>query len=222
MSVDRLTIPDAIRKLFGIDVAKESPLLKTKANSLVRNGLIQIETELIVHRKAVYLIEGQETVLFNALVLNAFFPDPKDVKKVFDDDNYRRQAAAIVKSVLLDTQSVIGVAVSNPKSLELISCLEGYFDLFCGRLPNPFQVLPQVALGDNTSLLHALLAQSASLSPADGLLMNYLNGDIVEANRLAQLIEPDTQELTALKNSVESKFREAQEFDSLLDQFREM
>ncbi|MGB0467633.1 MAG: hypothetical protein ACPGF7_08925 [Pontibacterium sp.] len=222
MSADRLTIPESIRKLFGIDVAKESPLLKTKANSMVRNGLIQTETELIVHRKAVYLAEGQDTVLFNALVLNAFFPDPKDVKKVFHDDDYRLQAAAIVKSVLLDTQSVIGVAVSNPKSLELISCLESSFDLFSGRLPNPFQILPQVALEDNISLLHALLAQSASLSLADGLLLSYLNGDIVEANRLAQLIEHDTPELTALKNSVESKLREAEEFDSLLDQFREM
>lgn len=222
MSVERLTIPDAIRKLFGIDVAKESPLLKNKANSLVRNGLIKTETELIVHRKSVYLAKGQEIVLFNALLLNAVFPDPKDVKKVFFDTDYRQKAAITAKSVLLENKSLMGVAISHPDTRELISCLEGAFDLFNEKLPNPFQMLPQVALGGEASLLHALLAQAASLSPADGLFFCFLKGDIAEANRLAQKIEADTPELNALKNTIESKYREAQEFDFLLDQFREM
>ena len=66
MVSSKLTIPEAIRKLFDIDVAKDSPLLKNKANSLVRNGLIKVETEKIVQRKAVYLADGQLTVLHNA------------------------------------------------------------------------------------------------------------------------------------------------------------
>lgn len=227
MAVNRQTVPEAIRKLFGIDVAKDSPLLKNKATSLVRNGLIKTETELIAHRKAVYLAEGQEVVLFNALVLNAIFPDPKDVKKVFVEAEFRRQASIIVKAVLTDTQSVVGVCLSHPNAYELINCLEGSlleggFDLFSERLPNPFNVLPQIALGQETGLLQALLAQAAALSPADGLLLSFLKGDIVEANRLAGLLETDNPELTALKNGVELKFREAQAFDDLLDQFRKM
>lgn len=222
MNVERLTVPDAIRKLFGVDVAKESPLLKNKANSLVRNGLIKTDTELIAHRNAVYLAEGQETVLFNALVLNAIFPDPKDVKKVFVEAEFRQQAAIIVKAVLTDTQSVVGVGLSHPNAYELINCLESGFDLYKERLPNPFNVLPQIALGQETGLLQALLAQAAALSPAEGLLLSFLRGDIEEANRLAGLLETDNPDLSALKNSVESKFREAQEFDDLLDQFRKM
>lgn len=222
MSAERLTVPDAIRKLFGIDVAKESPLLKNKANSLVRNGLIKTDTELIIHRKAVYLAAGQETVLFNALVLNAIFPDPKEVKKIFLNDKFRQQAAMTVKAVLTDTHSVVGVGLSHPNAYELIRCLEGSFDLFKQRLPNPFNVLPQVALGEETGLLQALLAQAAALSPADGLLLSFLKGDIAEANRLAGRLDTENPELIALKNSVEAKFREAQEFDDLLDQFRKM
>lgn len=222
MNAERLTVPEAIRKLFGIDVAKESPLLKNKANSLVRNKLIKTYTELIVHRKSVYLAEGQETVLFNALVLNGIFPDPKDVKKIFVEDEFRRQAVITVKAVLTGNHSIVGVSLSHPNTYKLISCLEGEWDLYKERLPNPFNVLPQVALGEETGLLQALLAQAAVLSPADGLLLSFLRGDIVEANRLASLLDTDNPELIALKNSVEAKFREAQEFDDLLDQFRKM
>ena len=45
-----LTILDAIRYLFGIDVAKESPYLKDKANSLVLYKLVKVNTEKVIQR----------------------------------------------------------------------------------------------------------------------------------------------------------------------------
>lgn len=103
-----LTIPEAIHKLFGINVAKESPLLKNKANSLVRNGLIEVERESKVQRSGVTLRAGQEIALHNALLLNAIFPDPKDVKRIFLDAQFRRECAELVVNVLKNRNSLLG------------------------------------------------------------------------------------------------------------------
>ena len=79
------TIPEAIYKLFGVHVAKESPLLKNKANSFIRNGLVAVEREARVQRDSVHLMPGQEVILGNALVLNAIFPSTSNTKKIFEN-----------------------------------------------------------------------------------------------------------------------------------------
>jgi len=63
----RITIPDAIYKLFAINVAKDSQFLKNKANSLVSNGLVKTVRDEHVQRATVYLKDkSQLTVLHNA------------------------------------------------------------------------------------------------------------------------------------------------------------
>lgn len=82
---NQITIPQAIKKLFDIEVSKESPYIKDKANSFVRNKLIKVVTEQKVQRKSVYLKDSQQLdVLYNALLLNAFYPDPKHVQQIFN------------------------------------------------------------------------------------------------------------------------------------------
>ena len=79
-----LTIPEAIYKLFGVQVATESPFLKNKANSFVRNELITVDRDPKVQRDGIYLKPGQESVLHNALILNAIFPNTANTKKIFE------------------------------------------------------------------------------------------------------------------------------------------
>jgi hypothetical protein len=219
---NRLTIPEAIRQLFGIDVASQSQLLKTKAESLVRNELIKIETEQKVQRRAKYLAPGQMTVLFNALLLNAVFHDPKDVKRIFEDKAYRQECAKAVRAMFGESNSLMGIAISNGKASEFTEALAGSFDLYQQKLPNPFAVLPQLALGKNLSLLHALLAQSAAMAPADNLLLAYLQGDLDKAAQVASMMRSDNDAVNQLKRHVEKELRDAVEFDDLLDQFRNM
>jgi hypothetical protein len=219
---NRLTIPEAIRQLFGIDVASQSQLLKTKAESLVRNELIKIETEQKVQRRAKYLAPGQMTVLFNALLLNAVFHDPKDVKRIFEDKAYRQECAKAVRAMFGESNSLMGIAISNGKASEFTEALAGSFDLYQQKLPNPFAVLPQLALGKNLSLLHALLAQSAAMAPADNLLLAYLQGDLDKAAQVASMMRSDNDAVNQLKWHVEKELRDAVEFDDLLDQFRNM
>ena len=87
-----ITLPDAIKRIFGINVASDSQLLKNKANSFVRNGLLKTVKDDGVQRGKVYLADdSQFTPLSNALILNAFFTDPKHVKEVFDCSEKRTQ-----------------------------------------------------------------------------------------------------------------------------------
>lgn len=222
MVSSKLTIPEAIRKLFNIDVAKESPLLKNKAHSLVRNGLIKVETEQIVQRKAVYLADGQLTVLHNALLLNAIFPDPKEVKKIFEDRCFRNVCAETLAAMFSGQSSLAGIALRSPETIKLVGSLAGDFNLYEENLPNPFPILPQVAMGKNTNLLHALLAQSASLAPADSLLLAFLNGNLVDAEQLASQLHSTDPSVLTLQKAINSRLNDARDFDDLLDQFRNM
>tara|TARA_B100001105_G_C22353042_1_gene426605 strand:- start:417 stop:1088 length:672 start_codon:yes stop_codon:yes gene_type:complete len=215
------TIPEAIYKLFGVHVAKESPLLKNKANSFIRNGLVAVEREARVQRDSVHLMPGQEVILGNALVLNAIFPSTSNTKKIFENSKYRLECADTVRTLLKDRNSLLGQAFQSRTVEELIDFLcDLRRDLNTEPLPNPFSVLPQVALGKNSDLLQTLLSQATALDPGDSFLLAYIEGDWEQAQNLSSQISCGTPELLALKAEVDRKLAEAHEFDDLLNFFR--
>lgn len=221
MATKGLTVPEAIYRLFGINVAKESPYLKNKANSFIRNGLIAVEREQKVQRDGVYLKPGQEVTLGNALVLNAIFPSTSNTKEIFENSAYRLQCADTVRSLLKDRNSLLGQAFQSQAVEELIDFLsDPRRDLKSESLPNPFSVLPQVALGTNSDLLQVLLSQATALDPGDSFLLAYIEGDWDRAKNLSSQISSGTPELLALKAEVDRKLAEAHEFDDLLNFFR--
>ena len=225
MDEGRLTVPEAIRKLFGIDVATQSNFIKNKAMSMVRNKLLKTipKRKLEDHRFPVYLADAQQlVVLFNALLLNAVFHDPKDVKKIFEDTRYRQDCAAVVSAIFSNRNSLMGIVLNSPAASAFTKALAGDIDLYTDKLPNPFAVLPQLALGKNQNLLHALLVQSAVLEPADSVLLAYIEGDLEKALRMAELIDSDNEGINQLRTHLDKKISEAIEFDELLDQFKKM
>ena len=217
------SLADTVRILFGIDPA-ECTVLKDRANSFARNKLVKIVEEHVEfgHRNKKYVAVGHEVVLFNALLLNAVFHDPKDVKHIFTDQAFRAKASETLKAVLLSKNNVSGIALSSPDCIKLVEALEGKWDLYSHKLPNPFSVLPQAALGKNTSLLQALLAQSAALDPMDSVLASYLRGDIEQAYRqISNITEKQTLALPLI-NKIQQAYKEAIDFDDLLDQMRQI
>lgn len=194
--------------------------------SFVRNGLVPAKTEQGVQRKQWFITnESGEITLHNALLLNAFFPDPKRVKAIFDDSKVRLQSAETVRSLMLDRQSLVGVSLVKPDAQLLIKNLFDVeaFDLRDRKLPNPFQTLPQLALGTNMGLLQALLAQSASLDSHDSLLSAYLRQDWEEAMKLCTQLEKlgsDQDGCQSLIGAVKVGYHEAQEFDQLISIFK--
>ncbi|PKG76240.1 hypothetical protein CXF86_01805 [Shewanella sp. GutCb] len=216
-----ITIPDAIFKLFSIQVAKDSQFLKNKANSLVRNGLIKTVQDKHVQRSTIYLKDkSQLTVLHNALIINAIYLDPKEVKRIFEDTAYRAECAETVNTLLSDMTSLMGIALQSPMVLELVNALRSGESLYHTKLPNPFSKLPQVALGSNTGLLQALLVQSSVLKTSDTVLMAYLQKDWKKASELCSHLDESVLGIKELKQSIDSQLQEACDFDDLLDQMR--
>ncbi|MGS0724562.1 hypothetical protein ACVBKF_00115 [Shewanella sp. 0m-11] len=216
-----ITVPDAIYKLFSIRVAKDSQFLKNKANSLVRNGLIKTVQDKHVQRATVYLADSSQlTVLHNALILNAVYLDPKDVKRIFEDRLYREECAQTINAVLCNLNSLMGIALQSNQVSALVDILLSDKSLYDIMLPNPFSVLPQVAIGSNTGLLQALLLQSSALASTDTVLKAYLQSNWEEALRLSDYLDDSVQGIKELRQAIEAQLREARDFDDLLDQMK--
>lgn len=222
----RRKIPELIRELFQIETAAESTCLKDKAMSFVRNGLLPAESEQVVQRKQWFVTDANGiTILHNALLLSAFFPDTKHVKTIFEKPKERLAAADQLKAVITSRQTLLGIALLKPAAITLVESLQAVdsFNLRQNRLPSPFEALPQLGLGTNMTLMSALLAQSASLDAGDSLLAAYLAQDWERANQLSDELER-LGEVPAgclsLIEAVRTRLREAQEFDDLLDRFR--
>lgn len=216
----QITIPKAIQLLFDIEVSKESPYLKDKANSFVRNKLVKTVTELKVQRKSVYLQDKQQLdILYNALLLNAFYPDPKHVQKIFNDKGYRAECVETIKFLFGKQNHLAGQALVSSNVKALIELLDNDVDLNTVRLPNPFKQLPQVALGKNTGLLNSLLLQASALEPMDSMLAAITNGNWEQADNLSESLSDDVPGALELKNMIGNKLKEAREFDDLLDFF---
>ncbi|WP_137169437.1 hypothetical protein [Marinomonas sp. FW-1] len=217
MEPNYYSIPDALRFLFGSDILSQTPSLRTKANSFLRNGLLSSQSELIVHKNNNSIPETELDTLFNAMLLSAVFADSKEVKAIFCEPTKRQQCAEIVKAMFIRQHSLAGIALSSSEATAFVSCLEGDFDLRAARLPNPFKTLPQVTLGSNGSLLRVLLAQAAVLEPMDSILMKYLDGEWLEAQALIRQLDTNVAGVAELKAEIDKKIHEAEEVDDLLD-----
>jgi len=212
------SIPDTIRDLFQIDLASENKFLKDKANSFRRNKLLKVVEVERVQRKSVYLAPGQDIVLFNALLLDAVFSDPKYVKKIFEEPETRKEATQTLKSLLIERTGVAGIALSSDQTAAMIEGLEGDLDLYTEKLPNPFETLPQVVLGQHTNLLNALLAQASVLDPLDSVLAAYVEGDIDRACELADQLS-DQSAVAPFIGLIRKQQVEVKRFKTLLDDF---
>ena len=211
------SIPEALRSLFGSDILSQTPSLRTKANSFLRNGLLSSQSELIVHKNNNSIPETELDTLFNAMLLSAVFADSKEVKAIFSEPTKRQQCAEIVKAMFTRQHSLAGIALSSSKATAFVTCLEGDFDLRAKRLPNPFKTLPQATLGSNGSLLRVLLTQAAVLEPMDSILMKYLDGEWLEAKALIDQLDANASGVSELKAEIDKKIHEAEEVDELLD-----
>ena len=93
------SIPEALSSLFGSDILSQTPSLRTKANSFLRNGLLSSQSELIVHKNNNSIPETELDTLFNAMLLSAVFADSKEVKAICSEPTKRQQCAEIVKAM---------------------------------------------------------------------------------------------------------------------------
>ncbi|HAS6902105.1 TPA: hypothetical protein I7286_18930 [Vibrio parahaemolyticus] len=220
MKYDGLSPPDAIRKLFSVELS-EHKSFKDLVYPLVRSKgfLIVNKEQMGIGSEKNHLIIARESLnkFHNAVLLQGFFADSKRVKAIFTDSGKRMEAAEFLNVILAGRQSIIGVGIQSEALEQFINIMKSSVSLSENRLPNPFYELPQLSIGNITSVMQALLAQSAVLSDGETMMLYYLNGDLEKAYEAASSLQTEHPVLSKYQSLICQQYLEANEFDNLLD-----
>ncbi|EPT9499742.1 hypothetical protein ACVTP5_000894 [Vibrio parahaemolyticus] len=220
MKYDGLSPPDAIRKLFSVELS-EHKSFKDLVYPLVRSKgfLIVNKEQMGIGSEKNHLLIARESLnkFHNAVLLQGFFADSKRVKAIFTDSGKRMEAAEFLNVILAGRQSIIGVGIQSEALEQFINIMKSSVSLSENRLPNPFYELPQLSIGNITSVMQALLAQSAVLSDGETMMLYYLNGDLEKAYEVASSLQTEHPVLSKYQSLISQQYLEANEFDNLLD-----
>ncbi|EIA1623676.1 hypothetical protein V8046_002264 [Vibrio parahaemolyticus] len=220
MKYDGLSPPDAIRKLFSVELS-EHKSFKDLVYPLVRSkGFLMVNKEQMgIGSEKNHLLIARESLnkFHNAVLLQGFFADSKRVKAIFTDSGKRMEAAEFLNVILAGRQSIIGVGIQSEALEQFINIMKSSVSLSENRLPNPFYELPQLSIGNITSVMQALLAQSAVLSDGETMMLYYLNGDLEKAYEAASSLQTEHPVLSKYQSLISQQYLEANEFDNLLD-----
>lgn len=220
MKYDGLSPPDAIRKLFSVELS-EHKSFKDLVYPLVRSKgfLIVNKEQMGIGSEKNHLLIARESLnkFHNAVLLQSFFADSKRVKAIFTDSGKRMEAAEFLNVILAGRQSIIGVSIQSEALEQFINIMKSSVSLSENRLPNPFYELPQLSIGNITSVMQALLAQSAVLSDGETMMLYYLNGDLEKAYEAASSLQTEHPVLSKYRSLIIQQYLEANEFDNLLD-----
>jgi len=216
-----LSPPDAIWKLFKVRLSEHKafkdlvyPLIRSKEFLNVRKEPMGIGSN-----KHHLLIAPDSLIkLYNAALLQGFFADSKRIKDIFSHPKSRIEAADFLEKVVMGRQSILAVGIQTTALSELVVKLKSeHIDLSKEELPNPFQELPQLSLNGVTSVMQALLAQSALLTQGESMVMHFFNQDIEKAYHAACSLGNTTPTLAQYQALIKQKYLEAVEFDDLLN-----
>ncbi|PKH02093.1 hypothetical protein CXF72_13330 [Psychromonas sp. MB-3u-54] len=213
-----IQIPRAIHKLFGVEIAKYKSF-KDLIYPLVRSGFISHYKEPIQNsdKNTIFITYDQLDKLYNAVLLQSIFPDSKTIKSIFENKTVRADKAKAIRLLLQDRQSIAGIGLLSAEVERFVTMLESDSCLSQKRLPNPYVELPQLSFTGITNLMQALLVQSAALSVTDSMLAHYLSGNLEKSWELSKNIEPILPIIQDYKMKIDKEYKEALEFDKLLD-----
>lgn len=172
-------------------------------------------------RNRVQINPEHVTLLWNAILLQGVFGEPKLVVGFLKPKAKREPLVEWAQHLFLERHSVAGLGLLREELLLFLQRLP-LADLSLERLPNPFaDVLPQMGIGHlNGNLLKALAAQTAALSQGDSMMAHYLSGDLEQAYRAALGIETSNELLQQYRALIICEYQQASAFDDLLDSLR--
>lgn len=172
-------------------------------------------------RNRVRMNPAHITLFRNAILLQGVFGEPKIVIEFLTSSSKRREYADWAKQLFLERQSLAGLGLLRQELLTFLEMLPEA-DLHATLLPNPFaDALPQMGLGPHKgNLLKTLATQTAALSLGDGMMIHYLNNDLVEAHACAVALDTDNPLLQQYRALILREYQQSKEFDDLLDSFR--
>ncbi|WP_394234468.1 hypothetical protein [Pseudomonas anguilliseptica] len=187
--------------------------------------LIQLDWVPLGHgtdsRNRVLINPAHITLLWNAILLQGVFGEPKLVIELLSPKAKRQPLVDWAKQLFLERQSLAGLGLLRQELVVFLDRLPTA-DLCQEPLPNPFaDTLPQMGLGHlHGNLLKALAAQTAALSLGDSMMAHYLGGDLQQAYEKACEVQTQNELLLQYRELIIREYEEAKDFDNLLDSLR--
>jgi hypothetical protein len=220
----KISIPDAVERLFDIKISKHEAF-RNSVNTLVNTSLFKPQktqgSYAVGGRKKTYLEKAELIKFWNAVLLQAIFPAPKTIQKIFTDSEERQALGKWAEDVVVHQQSVSGIGLISAKIQGYFDVLRSSDDLTKVKLPNPFETLPQIHLSGKTSLCKLLLAQASSLSPTDSMVACFLSDDLEKAAKYALDVDTSIPILRQYRDLILKKYEEAIAFSELLNDWRD-
>lgn len=172
-------------------------------------------------RNRVRINPAHITLLWNAILLQGVFGEPKVVVELLRPNAKRQPLVDWARHLFLERQSLAGLGLLRQELLVFLERLP-LAKLDEEALPNPFaDTLPQMGLGHlQGNLLKALAAQTAALSLGDSMMAHYLSGDLQQAYEKACEVRTQNELLLQYRELIIREYEEAKDFDDLLDLLR--
>jgi len=161
------------------------------------------------------------TMLWNAILLQGIFGEPKFVVDLLKPKANRQPLVDWAKELFLERQSLAGLGLLRQELVVFLDRLP-VADLREETLPNPFaDTLPQMGLGHlHGNLLKSLATQTAALSLGDSMMAHYLSGDLEQAYQQACKLQTESDLLLSYRDLVVREYNEAKDFYDLLRSLR--
>ena len=214
---------DAIKELFDVDLSQHKKFkddittLEGKGKAI---GVLKLEKLAplpdVRYGRRVYRDEHMAW-LNNAILLQGFFSKPSVIKSILDKPEARIDQVQFLKEAL-GSRSEVGGIVFNPTALEqFLSELSTGINFEKEMLTNPFISLPQL---DEMSVIYALNHEGACAKDIMMMMDAYFSNDLSKAYEIAQKLDDVRGVAAQYKTLIEKEYKDAQEFDDLLDFFQ--
>lgn len=214
------TVSDIVDELFNIQLSKYVNI-KEMIDSSIRNKIIV--SEKTYHpgntRPKIKVANNQRNIINNLIILQGIFTY-KDVKKIIESNNVRKEKAKFLQYLLYEGLTITEVSLIHENANTFFELLLGDDSLYDVRLPLPFDNLPQIAIPEMESVLQALAVKNLSFSTSNSMLAYYLNGELGKAWEVSKDTDFEEELLQSLKFMIQKEYHDSIEFNLLLDSLR--
>ena len=214
------TVSDIVDELFNIQLSKYVNI-KEMIDSSIRNKIIV--SEKTYHpgntRPKIKVANNQRNIINNLIILQGIFTY-KDVKKIIESNNVRKEKAKFLQYLLYEGLTITEVSLIHENANKFFELLLGDDSLYDVRLPLPFDNLPQIAIPEMESVLQALAVKNLSFSTSNSMLAYYLNGELDKAWEVSKDTSFEEELLQSLKFMIQKEYHDNIEFNLLLDSLR--
>ncbi len=162
-------------------------------------------------------------LLFNVIIISAFFGKPSIVSEIVSSLKNRRRHFYDIKRLLNSRLTVGSINFEPDKLAALFDFMDSDQSLSEEKIPNPFTQLPQFLVNGKEryiSVYEAYKASSTEKTKVEHMLLAYFDMDIEQAFQLARQLGDLQGYDSQVQNRILKEYDDAVKFEDLLGDFR--